>query len=142
MDADSGEMKAALKKIVIPVLRNKGFKGSFPHFRRILSERIDLLTFQFDKWSGGFIIEISTCPTSGHITYWGEQISPSKVTAHDLHPNQRERLQAYPGSGTDAWFRFENGAYLEVANSVLPKIDIAEDWWQNRFLTHHSSGTG
>jgi len=131
MTTDSQAMKAALKNIVIPVLRTNGFKGSLPHFRRMLTDRVDLLTFQFDKWGGGFIIEISNCPISGHTTSWGKHIPPNKVTAHDLNPNQRMRLQPLPGSGTDAWFRFESEAYSEVANSVLPHIKAAEDWWQN-----------
>lgn len=43
-------MIAALKAVFVPVLRERGFKGSFPHFRRIRPDRIDLLTVQFDKW--------------------------------------------------------------------------------------------
>jgi hypothetical protein len=50
-----------LSEIVIPVLREKGFKGSFPHFRRITNDRINLLTFQFDRYGGGFVIEITNC---------------------------------------------------------------------------------
>nr|WP_268888411.1 DUF4304 domain-containing protein [Heyndrickxia shackletonii] len=42
-------MISALKKIVVPELRERGFKGSFPHFRRIFENKIDLITFQFDK---------------------------------------------------------------------------------------------
>lgn len=48
-----------LKKWVVPELNNIGFKGSFPHYRRIKQNRVDLLMFQFDKWGGGFLIEIS-----------------------------------------------------------------------------------
>jgi len=45
-----------LKAIVVTALRASGFKGSFPHFRRPLPERIDLLTFQFDRHGGGFVL--------------------------------------------------------------------------------------
>jgi hypothetical protein len=52
-------MEAELKSAVVPKLRSHGFKGSYPHFRRFADERIDLLTFQHDKWGGGFVIEIA-----------------------------------------------------------------------------------
>lgn len=29
------KMDAALKQVVIPILREQGFKGSLPHFRRV-----------------------------------------------------------------------------------------------------------
>ncbi|KZZ82628.1 hypothetical protein [Bacillus sp. SJS] len=38
-------MIKALKLIVIPLLREKGFKGSFSHFLRVLETRIDLISF-------------------------------------------------------------------------------------------------
>jgi hypothetical protein len=39
-------MDAALKETFVPALRERGFKGSLPHFRRLLSDRIDLLAVQ------------------------------------------------------------------------------------------------
>jgi hypothetical protein len=48
-----------LNDIVVPVLRQSNFKGSFPHFRRVTAERTNLLTFQFDRSGGGFVIEIA-----------------------------------------------------------------------------------
>ena len=45
-------MDRVLKATVIPELRARGFQGSFPHFRRLRPDRIDLLAFQFYR-SGG-----------------------------------------------------------------------------------------
>ena len=104
---DREAMDAALKELVVPVLREKGFKGSLPHFRRVKPDAIDLITFQFDKWGGGFVVEISKCPPDGFTMAWGERISPSKVTAHHLNPDQRKRIQPRDGAGTDSWFRFD-----------------------------------
>jgi hypothetical protein len=42
-------MVSSLKSIFVPALRERGFKGSLPHFRRLMSDRIDLLTIQFDR---------------------------------------------------------------------------------------------
>ena len=43
-------MISALKAIVVTTLRDTGFSGSFPHFRRRRGEQLDLLTFQFSQW--------------------------------------------------------------------------------------------
>jgi hypothetical protein len=137
------EMVKHLTEIVIPVLRKKGFKGSFPHFRRITSDRINLLTFQFDRHGGGFVIEITNCQPNGFTTSWGTKIEPNKLTAHDLF--NRKRIQANmdtPNSLTDDWFRYDKqhllgfgNIYKKVCKDVLSKLDRAEDYWQNGELS-------
>jgi hypothetical protein len=47
--ADRSQMLDALKTILIPRLKEEGFSGSFPHYRRRGPEFYDLMTFQFDK---------------------------------------------------------------------------------------------
>ena len=71
-----------LNEIFIPVLRSLNFKGSFPHFRRLTPTRTNLLTFQFDKWGGGFVIEIANHKAGSFITRWGEEITPKKVNTY------------------------------------------------------------
>jgi len=78
-------MIAALKAEFVPALKERGFKGSFPHFRRIKPDKIDLLTVQFDKWGGGFVIEIAKCGPEGITTSWGLHIPPNKVRAWDAN---------------------------------------------------------
>ncbi len=123
------EMIAVLKSIVVPVLRRSGFTGSFPHLRRLGEKQIDLITFQFDKWGGGFVVEISKCGTDGVTMSWGEKIPPKKITAHDLHPRDRFRLGC-KGPGTDHWYRYDSGNSPEsVAREVVQQLDNAEKWW-------------
>jgi len=122
-------IEAELKALVVPMLRAALFKGTFPHFRRAAKQGIDLLTFQFDKNGGGFVIEISRCQKDGVTTYWGKQIPPNQVTAWDLHPDKRYRIQPMPGGGTDAWFRYDNGNFSECAKRVLQTLPVAEEWW-------------
>jgi hypothetical protein len=86
------EMNSALKARFVPVLRKLGFKGSLPHFRRQRDSRVDLLTVQFDRHGGGFVVELAQCGPEGITTHWGKIIPARKVTAHDLHPRQRHRL--------------------------------------------------
>jgi hypothetical protein len=135
MSQEHESMVKALKEIVVPRLREQGFKGSFPHFRRPGKEKIDLLTFQFDKWGGGFVIEISKCPMEGIKNYFGKDIPPNKVTAWHLEPGERVRLQPGQGSSTADWFRYDHSLrfgniYEKTAKAVLPFLEKAEQWWQ------------
>jgi uncharacterized protein DUF4304 len=123
-------MESALLEILAPALRKRGFKGSLPHFRRIHDARVDLLTVQFDRHGGGFIVEISMCGSGGVTTSWGKQIPASKVTAHDLHPNERHRLGS-PAPGVDGrWYRFDDGTPADdVARALVAHLEEADQWW-------------
>lgn len=122
-------MDAELKAVVVPKLRDGGFKGSFPHFRRKTEQGVDLLTFQFDRYGGGFVIEIARSALDGITPPWGKHIPANKVTAWDLHPNERKRIQPVTGGGTDSWFRYDSSGCKQVAQQVLGKLDEAEAWW-------------
>lgn len=122
-------MISQLKMIVVPELKKAGFKGSFPHFRRIGEDKIDLMTFQFDRYGGGFVIEVGVCPPEGITHSWGENVPPKKVTAHDL--NNRLRLKENDGQ----WFRYDfehesEDIYKNVANEVLKHLYEAEEYWK------------
>ncbi len=125
-------MDAALRETVVPVLRSKGFQGSLPHFRRFVPGAIDLLTLQFDKWGGGFVVEIARSPDTGITHPWGKHVPPKKVTACDLPFEQRLRIQPGSGSSTDDWFRFDNGSVERTARDVLKHLDAMESWWQSQ----------
>ena len=130
MSEAQDQMKKALKDVVVPRLRDHDFTGSFPHFRRCRPNRIDLITFQFDRHGGGFVIEIGQCPAEGFTTHWGKQIAPEKVTAWDVSSKQRSRVQPHIGSGTDGWFRYDGVAaqdvFRQTAEAVLPFLEQAE----------------
>ena len=123
-------MIASLQDIFVPALRKRGFKGSLPHFRRIQIARVDLLTVQFDRHGGGFIVEISRCGPEGVTTSWRKMIPAGKVTAHDMHPDRRHRLGS-PAPGADGhWFRFDDGTPTDdVARTLVQHLDEAENWW-------------
>jgi hypothetical protein len=137
------EMIERISEIVVPVLRQKGFKGSFPHFRRHAVDRINLLTFQFDRSGGGFVIEIANCQRDGFTTSWGKKIEPNKLTAHDLF--KRKRIQSNMDTGsslTEDWFRYDKrylfglgDIYKKVCKDVLSKLHIADEYWENGELS-------
>jgi hypothetical protein len=126
-------MLAALKTHLLPALRERGFTGSLPHLRRAGADRIALLTVQFDRRGGGFVVEIAACPREGVTTHWGEQIAPRRVTAHDVPPRQRHRLGS-PKAGVDGrWFRYDGGVPCEsVAAQVIAMLPEADAWWAER----------
>jgi hypothetical protein len=126
MSPSRDEMIAALKRVVVPVIRELGFKGSFPNFRRNCGSRIDLLTFQFSQWGGQFVVEVGSFPASGYALA-GELIPPGKVRMR--HLLSRLRLGESKGR-TDYWFEFQSGDYDAVAESVVPYIrGQAVKWW-------------
>lgn len=73
------EMNEVIKAIVVPFLREQGFKGSVPHFRRIKDDRINLLTFQFGLSASQFVVEISNCSPKGIARSWGELVNHQTV---------------------------------------------------------------
>ncbi|EIM98825.1 hypothetical protein WQE_20656 [Paraburkholderia hospita] len=125
-------MTLQLKAQFVPALRRLGFKGTLPHFRRQRENRVDLLTVQFDRHGGGFVVEIASCGVEGFTTHWGKFIPAATLTAHDLHPSQRHRLGS-PGPDTDNWFRFDQGVSpTVVAERACARLDEAERWWNTQ----------
>lgn len=141
--SDKDNMIKNLNEIVIPVLRQLNFKGSFPHFRRQTTDRINLLTFQFDRHCGGFVIEIANCKSTDYKTALNRDIAPNKLTAHDFYKSKRiQANMKTPDSLTDDWFRYDKkhlfglgDIYKKVCKDVLSKLDIAEDYWKNGELS-------
>ncbi len=80
----------ALKRIVLPALREKGFTGTLPHLRKITPSEIHLISFQFNKYGGGFVVEIAKTKNEPFRTRSGEIIEPKKLIA--LCVEERERI--------------------------------------------------
>ena len=124
-------MDKAIKEFTIPFLREQGFNGSYPHFRRIQDDKINLLTFQFGMSASRFVVEIANCPLTGIKMSWGLEILPAKCTAHDMF--NRYRLGRITHS-RDYWFAFDEASshniYKEKAKEIISLWDEAEKWWQ------------
>jgi len=112
-------MDKKLKEIIVPELRKKGFKGTFPYFRRLTNSKIEVLGFQHSQWGSQFYINIGICPITG-ITSSGEYVSPNKIKPH--HCSQTARVE------TD--FNFENMNYDTVINTCLNGLKKADNWWE------------
>ncbi len=109
-------MEQALKSVVVPELRSRGFRGSFPHFRRPSETRIDLLMFQFHSSGGSFVVELATCSVDGVRTYWGKIVPHNKITVINVN----ERLRLGSGGHGDHWFVFGKRSYESGSETVAP----------------------
>ncbi len=120
-----------LKTSVIAQLRKSGFKGSFPHFRRITEDRIDLLSFQFSQWGGQFCINVGVAPLNKIAS---DKLKKAK--ADDIF--QRIRLGPKDEGERDYWFVFDGDSELplkQIIELVLNHIRLeAENYWANTSL--------
>ena len=121
------KVKTTLQKRVVPELRKRGFKGSFPHFRRVNGDSIELITFQFNKWgTGDFVIEIAKCHNDVLKTSWGEFVSPERINAQ--HLDRRLRLGAL-NEGSDHWFKYS--VFSSNFRRIIKLLDTqALKWWR------------
>ena len=127
LSAERETMVNSLKKLVIPTLKERGFKGSFPHFYRKFENQTDLLMFQFSQWVGTLYVEISKCPLNGSTGFQEQQIPVNKIKVYQVVGNSfndRNRI------GPDLGFEFSISNTDEVAKNIKKSLDEAEDWWK------------
>jgi len=132
-------MIKALKKRVVPYLREHGFKGTFPHFRRQNEENIDLVTFQFNRYGGSFIVELTFCGKDGVVTSWGKEIPANKVRGYNVNNRFRLRENIYGTDDNECWFHYEEAKtdedFEEVALKILKCIqDVSDRSWIKKLV--------
>ena len=102
--ANRNIMLSALKEHTFPLLKEQGFTGKYPNFRRKLGNCIELISFQTNKRGGSFTIEVSAIfPGSvnpNYTLYEGVTEDTFGVEA----TNHRYRL---PGM-FDGWFYYRD----------------------------------
>ena len=131
------KMDTTIKEIVVPFLRERGFKGSYPHFRRENGVNLNLLTFQFGLSAPQFVVEISNCPSTGFTTSWGKYLKPAQCRASYM--NSRLRIGSLKNN-KNTWYNFEkeslfSNIYKKKANEVLQNWEEGEQWWLNNPFT-------
>lgn len=134
--SNKDKMISALKKIVVPELKSRGFKGRFPHFRKQVGQMGYLLSFQFDKWGGGFLIEIGVAKVNEEGNVKIDNLIRPFQKLNAFHLNNRFRILEHKNGNKD-WFRFDNetqnleeAEFMEIAKNVLPYLDVADDWFE------------
>jgi hypothetical protein len=117
----------SLRKNVIPIMRNRGFKGSFPHFYRQLEDRVDLLMFQFSAWGGVLYIEASKCSPEGYKDVSETFYEPNKVKVYHIDVEHRQRL----GKDLYGMFEFNKDNTELISFAVRNALKEAEEWWDS-----------
>jgi hypothetical protein len=139
MPREGDLMRKALRKHLIPALAAAGFDGRSTRFTRLRDDAQDLLSIQYWKYGGSFILEFGRRPRGPLQTAWGPVIPEEKLEIAYLPVCDRARLQARDAAPEDifAGFRFADfgddqdryeGLALRVAN-CLPQI---EAWLSRR----------
>ena len=97
-------MKKYLNQAVIAPLREKGFTGTYPHFRRSCKGCVELISFLTNKWGGSFTVELSAVfPGAVDTNYVAKDpIDEKTVTVWDT--NRRYRLKGM----VDGWFHYRD----------------------------------
>lgn len=127
MSVERDNMINSLRKNVIPNLRNRGFKGSFPHFYRKLENRVDLLMFQFSAWGGVLYVEVSKCSPEGHIDVSETFYQPNKVKVYNIDTAHRQRL----GKEIREMFEFNKDNTEVISLNVRESLKEGEEWWNS-----------
>ena len=129
------EADEALKSIVVPDLRVRGFKGSYPNFFRDRGGHIDLLTFQFKSSGGSFVCEISFADQDRSNVATYKDTEPKKLRTNQTRI--RLRLGSSPDRGVnDHWFCVERvdassaASPAKAAHEAVALIESqGEPWW-------------
>jgi hypothetical protein len=141
MDDHRRLMISAFKTHLVPDLRRRGFKGSFPHFYRPFPSRADFLSIQFYSAGGSFVVEAAKCGADGIEEGVGQGLPLSKINTTYL--GDRIRLGADPASNVwDHWFAFGPrnydppeapkpiSHYESIVSAIVELLDSqAEKWW-------------
>jgi hypothetical protein len=130
-------MSAAMKSQFEPVLKARGFAGSFPRYRRNRPAEVQLLAIFYDKAASRFFLEFGAHERGDKTTSWGEVVPESKLLLEHVHFDRRARLQARCNGGSIAedWFAFETfseeGQFHELAESLIQLLPQVEAWFES-----------
>ncbi|KLI62973.1 DUF4304 domain-containing protein [Aurantiacibacter marinus] len=119
-------MDAAIRQVVVPHLRALGFKGSLPDFHRPRGEAVDLLTFQFNRNGGAFVVELGRVAAGG-FDFHGKHIPAARAKTRYLKERHRLGSELRVNYG-DHWFAFAIRDPADVAREVCAELDRAELW--------------
>lgn len=80
---ETEKLRRALRQVVVPYLKQQGFRGTFPHFRRFSETRVDLLSFALDVGSSqSFYVAFASSGPHGIVHGPDIIIPPNRLTAY------------------------------------------------------------
>ncbi len=118
---------SAIRWIVVPVLRERGFTGELPHLRRATPGGTSTFSVQISKWGGKFIVELGRAPAGPYASAGGETIEPGALTSFDLRLALRARVRAVPDVLEEVWFAYTPTAGERVRRALRSLLPLQED---------------
>jgi hypothetical protein len=144
MSREGDLMRKALQRLLVPELRRLGFRGTNPKFQRKSPEWLDLLSIQYSKYGGEFVLEFTRRERGPLHTSWGETVPEERLNVGYVHPTQRARLeQRGPTSGEGLrGFKFSGFGehpvkYDELAAQVAALLPQVEEWLRSAKAGDH-----
>ena len=135
MSREGDLMRKALKRELLPQLKLLGFIGATSNFQRKSDKALDLLSIQYSKYGGQFILEFARRERGELQTSWGEIIPEEKVNVAHVIPTRRARLQRNDEMFEELFrgFKFEGfgenqARYDALANQVASFLPQVNAW--------------
>ena len=124
-------MLSALKNTVIKELKSQGFIGTYPNFKKITSDGIELICFQTNKYGGSFTVEVSAVFPDSKVTNLSNMNAlVDEKTVNVSCTNQRYRLKGM----YDGWFYYRdvyklpNGFYRDISEKEAETFSEPDNW--------------
>ncbi|MEN9868171.1 MAG: hypothetical protein RL748_3761, partial [Pseudomonadota bacterium] len=93
MASNGDHMRNALKRFLLPEIADFGFVGKPVAFHRVRDNYHDLLSIQYWKYGGKFILEFARRERGPFVTSWGPVIPEEKLEIGYIDVLQRARLE-------------------------------------------------
>ena len=133
MSREGELLRRAFKRHLVPRLTSLGFAGKSSNFQRLTATAQDLLSIQYWKYGGSFILEFGRRERGPLLTAWGEIVPEEALDVAYLPISDRARLQERTEVSPEIFggFRFDgfgedvekyDALALRVA-AMLPQVD-------------------
>lgn len=138
MSREGDLMRKALKKVLLPELKLNGFVGTTSSFQRLSPENLDLLSIQYRKYGGQFILEFARRERGAFSTSWGEIVPEEKIGVAHVSPLRRARLQRTHEESGEVFggFKFSGfgedlAKYNALASQVASLLPQVNAWLES-----------
>ncbi len=140
MNIQRKQIEAELKQLCVPILRECGFKGSFPNLYRSVDDFVCLINFQFYSSGGSLCSNLSYAEPNRSNVYFRKE-----TEAKNLKVSQtRDQLRlGADREGADKWYSFGKTSYGEYRGEPMSISHLvstinnliktqAEEWWASK----------
>ncbi len=124
MSTDRPTMEKALKEQCVPLLKERGFKGSFPNMYRDTEGFVSLINFQFYSSGGSFCVNLSFADKGRENIYFRPDTEPKNLRVSQARVHARLGAPELRG---DRWFSFGKTNYDEHRGTPQNPTDIAAE---------------